>query len=135
MNSELPLYHLSTECLLLVLHLLYIYMYIYIDVKVLIPPESVFVEPNENATMTCAIRGSYVPLKNPWSDPKGELKGLDIKISRIPPATTSGVIVWIAQFNNVSNRLDTKYTFQVPGIEPLEVSILQKNPTSKWKSS
>ena len=99
--------------------------------KVLIPPENVFVEPNENAIMTCAIKGSYVPLKNPWSDPKGELKGPDIKISRIPSATTSGVIVWIVQFNNVSNRLDTKYTFHVPGIEPLEVSILQKNPTGK----
>ena len=97
--------------------------------EVLIPPKSVTVEPNETATMTCAIKGSYIPLKNPWRDSEGPLKAPDVTMSRIPPDATSGVVVWIVQFNHVSNRLGTNYTFQMTGIEPpLEASILPKNP-------
>ena len=97
--------------------------------KVLIPPESITVEPNENATMTCAIKGSYILLKNPWRDSEGPLEAPDVTISRIPRYATSGVVVWIVQFNNVSNRLGTNYTFQMTGIEPpLEASILPKKP-------
>ena len=66
---------------------------------------------------------------NPWRDSNGPLEASDVMKYRIPPDATSGVVVWIVQFKNVSNRLGTNYTFQMTGIKPpLEASILPKNP-------
>lgn len=84
--------------------------------------------------LSCAIKGSYIPLDNPWRDSEGPLDASNVAISRIPPNTTNGIVVWMVQFKDDSKQLGT-YTFNVIGIDPLEASITtQENPPGKWNS-
>lgn len=101
--------------------------------EVLIPPKNISVEQcGSTCMLTCAVKGSYIPLDNPWSDSNGPLDASDFAISRIPPNTTNGIVVWMVQFKDVSKQLGN-YTFDVTGIEPLEASFTtQENRTSKW---
>ena len=107
-------------------------LFILIDVQVLIPPKSITVEQGD--TLSCAINGNYILSDNPWSDSEGPLNAPGITISRTPLNTTSGVVVFMVQFDDASKWIGT-YIFKVAGIDPLEASITtQENHTGKWNS-
>ena len=97
--------------------------------NVLIYPRDSTAEQGDQVNLTCAVEGSFIPLDNPWSDSNGPLEEANVKVSRIPPQSTSGVVVWILQFLNVSSRHFGNYTFRVPGRKEISASITPKiNP-------